>query len=167
MIFIDNRQTKVEASEELESEVRDIIANTLKEEKLLMEYEVSVIFVDNDEIKEINKNFRNIDKPTDVLSFPMLNYPNSLVFKDAYINYSFNASDLDDGKLILGDIAISLEMAAKQSKEYNHSFFREVCYLSTHSVLHLLGYDHIEKKDKEKMRIREEEILNKYNIYRR
>ena len=166
MIFIDNRQAKVETCDELESAVREIIEHTLEEEKILMEYEVSVIFVDNDKIKEINNNFRNIDKPTDVLSFPMLNYPKSLVFRDVYINYVFKASDLDDGKLILGDIAISLEKALEQSKEYNHSFFREVCYLSTHSVLHLLGYDHIEKIDKEKMRTREEEILSKFNITR-
>ena len=166
MIFIDNRQTKVEVCEGLEDAVKEIIAHALKEECISIEYEISVIFVDNDKIKEINKNFRNIDKSTDVLSFPMLNYPGSLVFKDAYINYNFKFSDLDEGKLILGDIAISLEKALEQSKEYNHSFFREVCYLSIHSVLHLLGYDHIEKIDKVKMRTREEEILNKFNVKR-
>lgn len=166
MIFIDNRQTKVEECEGLESTVREIIAHTLKEECVSIKYEISVIFVDNDKIKEINKNFRKIDNATDVLSFPMLNYPKSLVFRDVYINYNFEFSDLDEGKLILGDIAISLEKALEQSKEYNHSFLREVCYLSIHSVLHLLGYDHIEKLDKVKMRIREEEILNKFNVKR-
>jgi probable rRNA maturation factor len=166
MIFIDNRQSKVEAPDKLESTVREIIAHALKEECVSIDYEVSVIFVDNDEIKQINREYRNIDKPTDVLSFPMLNYPESLVFRDVYVNYNFKISDLDEGKLILGDIAISLEKALEQSKEYNHSFFREVCYLSIHSVLHLLGYDHIEDIDKGKMRIREEEILNKFNICR-
>jgi probable rRNA maturation factor len=167
MIFIDNRQTKVEVEELLESTVRDIIVHALEEESVLIECEVSVIFVDNDEIKELNRNYRNIDKPTDVLSFPMLNYPEASVFKDVYVNHNFEISDLDEGKLILGDIAISLEQAMKQSVEYNHSFFREVCYLSIHSVLHLLGYDHMQVTDKDKMRIREEEILNKFNICRK
>ena len=166
MILIDNRQTKVEAEDKLQFAVREIIGHALKEECVSIEYEVSVIFVDNDGIRQINKNFRNIDKATDVLSFPMLNYPKSLVFKDVYRNYNFKISDLDEGKLILGDIALSLEKALEQSEEYNHPFFREVCYLSIHSLLHLLGYDHIEVRDKDKMRIREEEILNKFDITR-
>jgi len=160
MIFIDNRQTKVEATQALEHQVRKIIDKALREEGVSIEYEVSLIFVDDDKIKDINREYRNIDKSTDVLSFPMLNYPKSLVFRDVYMDYNFKTTDLDGEGLILGDIAISLERALQQSEEYNHSFFREVCYLSVHSVLHLLGYDHIEKIDKDKMRIREEKILN-------
>jgi len=160
MIFIDNRQTKVEATQALEYQVRKIIDHALREEGVSIEYEVSLIFVDDDKIKDINREYRNIDKSTDVLSFPMLNYPKSLVFRDVYMDYNFKTTDLDGEGLILGDIAISLERALQQSEEYNHSFFREVCYLSVHSVLHLLGYDHIEKIDKDKMRIREEKILN-------
>jgi probable rRNA maturation factor len=166
MIFIDNRQNKIEVGNELEDTVKEIITHALKEECLSIEYEVSVIFVDNDEIREINRNYRNIDKSTDVLSFPMLNYPKTSVFKDIYVDYKFDISDLGEGKLILGDIALSLERALEQSKEYNHSFLREVCYLIVHSVLHLLGYDHMEDLDKDKMRNREEEILNKFNLHR-
>ncbi|MPM83389.1 Endoribonuclease YbeY [bioreactor metagenome] len=125
-----------------------------------------MIFVDNEEIREINKDMRNIDKVTDVLSFPMLEYENHKVFKDLYIGYKFEITDLNEGNLVLGDMALSLERALEQSEEYGHSYLREVCYLVVHSILHLLGYDHMEEQDKIVMRKREEEILNRFNINR-
>ncbi|EQB88246.1 putative rRNA maturation factor [Clostridium punense] len=166
MIYLDNRQDKVEITKELEKSVEEIILYTLKEEEVTIPCEISVIFVDNEEIREINKDMRNIDKVTDVLSFPMLEYENHKVFKDLYIGYKFEITDLNEGNLILGDMALSLERALEQSEEYGHSYLREVCYLVVHSILHLLGYDHMEEQDKIVMRKREEEILNRFNINR-
>ncbi|WML35614.1 rRNA maturation RNase YbeY [Clostridium sp. OS1-26] len=166
MIFIDNRQDKICVSEELEGTIESVIEYALKEEEVNIPCEVSVIFVDNEEIREINKENRNIDKATDVLSFPMLEYPEGSVFKDVYLNHKFHISDLDNGNLILGDIVLSLEKAEEQRKEFGHSFLREAAYLTVHSVLHLLGYDHMEEEEKDVMRKREEEILNKFHLTR-
>ena len=89
-----------------------------------------------------------------------------MVFKNVYKNKKFNEIYLDGDELVLGDMVLSLERAREQSIEYNHSFEREVCYLVVHSILHLLGYDHMNDEDKAKMRTREEEILGKLNIKR-
>lgn len=166
MIFIDNRQEIIDVEDKLNSKIREIIDYALKEEGVKVDYEVSVILIDNNEIKNINRETRNIDNVTDVLSFPMLDYPKGEVFKDVYSKYEFDDTYLDDGKLVIGDIAISLQRAKEQSVEYGHSFEREVLYLTLHSVLHLMGYDHMEENDKRKMRTREEEILNKFGINR-
>ncbi|PRR84905.1 rRNA maturation RNase YbeY [Clostridium luticellarii] len=164
MIFLDNRQNLVKITEELEYSIKEVIEHALREEKVNLPCEVSIIFVDNDCIRDINSENRNIDKITDVLSFPMLEYPPGKVFKDVYMDYEFQPEDMDGGKLILGDIAISLEKAEEQSREFGHSFLREVCYLTVHSLLHLLGYDHMKDEDKKIMRSREEEILQKFKL---
>jgi probable rRNA maturation factor len=166
MILIDDRQDKVKFSKENEDVIIKLIDYALKEEGVNVEYEISMILIDNSEIKRINRENRNIDSMTDVLSFPMLEYPEKKFYKDVYINTKFSDTYLDEGKLVLGDIALSLEMAKEQSNEFGHSFIRECAYLTVHSVLHLLGYDHIEIEDKMVMRQREEEILNKFNINR-
>jgi probable rRNA maturation factor len=166
MIFIDNRQNKIEVTKKLENTIESVIEYALKEEKVEVPCEISIIFIDNEEIRDINRENRNIDRVTDVLSFPMLNYPEGKVFKEVYLNYEFETSDLDDGNLVLGDIALSLEKAKEQSIEFGHSFLRESAYLTVHSVLHLLGYDHMEEDEKEIMRKREEEILNKFALTR-
>ncbi|WP_123053006.1 rRNA maturation RNase YbeY [Clostridium sp. JN-1] len=166
MIFIDNRQNKIEASDELKKSMKEIIEYALNVEKVNLPCEVSIVFTDNDGIREINRENRNIDSPTDVLSFPMLNYEEGKVFKDVYCNYKFDDVDLDDGNLVLGDIVISLERAKEQSIEFNHTFEREVLYLTIHSVLHLLGYDHMKVNEKVIMRRREEEILGEFKITR-
>ena len=159
MIYVDNRQEKIEVDNRLEEELKRVIEFTLKEEEVEIPCEVSLLFVDNDEIREINNE-------TDVLSFPMLDYEDKKVFKEMYKGYKFSQSDFDGNELVLGDIVLSLEKALEQSREFNHSFERESSYLVVHSVLHLLGYDHMEDEDKVVMRKREEEILNKLNITR-
>ncbi|EJO5347199.1 rRNA maturation RNase YbeY [Clostridium botulinum] len=166
MIYIDNRQDKININEEFQNKIKEIIDYALKEERVNIDYEISVVFIDNDNIKEINKDCRNIDKVTDVLSFPMLNYEEGKVFKDIYLDYKFDESDLDEGNLVLGDIALSLERAQEQSKEFGHTFLRETCYLTIHSVLHLLGYDHMKEDEKVIMRKREEDILKNFNLQR-
>ncbi|MFQ8920423.1 MAG: rRNA maturation RNase YbeY [Clostridium paraputrificum] len=166
MIYTDNRQEKIEVTKELVKELEHTIEFALKEEEVNIPFEISLLFVDNDEIREINNETRNIDKETDVLSFPMLDYPKDKAFKDVYKNYEFDETYMDGEELVLGDIVLSLEKALEQSKEYNHSFKREASYLVVHSVLHLLGYDHMEEDEKKVMRKREEEILGQLDIRR-
>lgn len=96
----------------------------------------------------------------------MLDFEEGKVFKEVYSDNVFDETYLDGDELVLGDMVLSLERALEQSEEYNHSYEREVSYLVVHSILHLLGYDHMEIDEKRIMRKREEEILNKFNIVR-
>ena len=166
MVLIDNRQDKIQVHDKFIMEIEALIDYALKEEKVTLDYEVSLIFVDNEEIKRLNSEFRNIDIITDVLSFPMLNYPEGRLYKEIYQCFNFDVSYFDEDRLVLGDIALSLEKTQEQSIEYGHSFNREACYLLIHSILHLLGYDHMEENQKKVMRKREEEILNKFDLCR-
>ena len=166
MLYTDNRQNKIEVNEELINIINEVCEQSLKAEEMNVPYQISLLFVDNEEIREINRDTRGIDKATDVLSFPMLDYPQNKVFKEVYKDTKFNEIYLDGDELVLGDMVLSLERAKEQSIEYNHSFNREVCYLVVHSILHLLGYDHMEDEEKKVMRKREEEILGKLNITR-
>ena len=150
-LIIDNRQDKFEIEKELVKKIEDIINECLDYEDFENDYEVSLSFVENSEIKELNKNFRGIDKVTDVLSFPMIDE---------------NDFDVELFEKSLGDIVISLDKAFEQSLEYNHSFEREVCFLVCHSMFHLLGYDHDTEENTKIMRTKEEHILNKLGITR-
>ena len=123
-----------------------------------MPCEVSVLIVNNHQIREINHRFRGIDKPTDVLSFPMQ------VFLPGDFTADNAEPDPQTGFLELGDIVLSAERVLAQADEYGHSTARETAYLTVHSVLHLLGYDHMEKSDKKKMRAREEFIMQRISI---
>lgn len=149
-IILDDRQDKISVSEELIDKIKDIILECLDYEGYDYSYEVSLSFVDNKEIQELNREFRGIDRATDVLSFPLLT----------------DEFDIELEEESLGDIVISLERALEQSLEYDHSFEREVCFLVCHSMLHLLGYDHDTDENTKEMREKEEYILNKLNITR-
>ena len=149
-IILDNRQDKIKVSEDLLGKINDIIVETLYYEGYDDNYEVSLSFVDNEEIHELNREYRGVDRATDVLSFPLLT----------------DDFDVEIEEESLGDIVISLERALEQSEEYNHSFEREVCFLVCHSMFHLLGYDHDTEENTKDMRKREEDVLNKLNITR-
>jgi len=135
-IFIENIQDKIEITDEILELMEKAIKMCLEHEKFEYPYEVSIILTDNEKIREINYEQRNIDKPTDVLSFPIVD------MYDGVIKSSQGDFDLDEGRIILGDILISMEKAKEQSMEYGHSFERELIFLLTHGVFHLLGYDH-------------------------
>ena len=130
-------------------------------------YEVSVniLLTNDDEIQQINLSERNIDKPTDVLSFPMLEYDTAGNF-DFITDEDFYYFDPDSGELMLGDIVISLETATKQAEEYGHSFTREIAFLCAHSMLHLFGFDHMKDEERIEMERMQKEILEGINITR-
>ncbi len=130
-IYFDNHQDKLPLTYRLKMLVREAIEATLDYEQYGNPCEVSVTFVDNEEIRDLNKKFRSIDKATDVLSFPLFDYEGES-----------EEPPVDEMLGMLGDIVLSLEQADVQAKEYGHSFEREVAFLTVHSMLHLLGYDH-------------------------
>ncbi|NMA85910.1 MAG: rRNA maturation RNase YbeY [Tissierellia bacterium] len=142
-IYIDNRQDKIEIDGNMVEALELAIKESLLLEKDFTNYEISLSIVDNEEIQDLNREYRNIDKETDVLSFPL---------------------DEDFGDIpLLGDIIISGEKALEQSIEYGHSLIREMTYLTVHSMFHLMGYDHMEDEEKKIMREKEERVMEKLN----
>ena len=123
---------------------------------------IEVSFVDEEEIRRLNRELRSIDKVTDVLSFPALELERGQAIKKA--EYPFEIDE--DGRLLLGSIAICVKRAKEQAEEYGHSYERELHYLIVHGIMHCLGYDHMEENDKAQMREKEETILNKLGITR-
>lgn len=123
---------------------------------------VEILFVDEAEIQRLNKELRNIDKITDVLSFPALDLDRGQAIKKA--DYPFEIDE--EGRLLVGSIAICEKRAKEQAEEYGHSYERELHYLIVHGIMHCLGYDHIEEADRAQMREKEEQILNKLGITR-
>lgn len=120
---------------------------------------LSINFVSDEEIQKLNKEFRNIDKVTDVLSFPNLNKrPNEKLKKFQKL------ADFDTNMLFLGDIVISKNVAKRQAQEYGHSLKREVCFLALHGFLHLLGFDHIKPEDEKVMNKLQDKILSEVNL---
>ena len=148
-ILIDNRQNEIEINEDLYSLIDEAIKNSLEVEEYSENVEISLSFVTDEEIRQLNKEYRNIDSSTDVLSFPM---------DEDFIIPGENE--------ILGDIIISTNRAIEQANEFKHSINRELTYLIIHSMIHLLGYDHIEEQDKIIMRKKEKETIRRLGIFR-
>ena len=146
-VYYDDRQDDIEITEEIKTLVEKSIASVLKVEEIDDEVEVSVSFVGDEEIRDLNRDYRGVDRSTDVLSFPM---------DDEFI--------ID--KRILGDVIINTRRVMEQAEELGHSHERELSYLTVHSILHLLGYDHIDDEDKKKMREREKLSMKELEIYR-
>lgn len=144
---------------------KQVIDFTIEHEKFPYEAEVNLTLTDNEGIHEINKMYRDIDRPTDVLSFPMLSYETAGDFsglEDAYDD-NFNP---DTGEIMLGDIIISVPKVHEQAKEYGHSDMREYAFLIVHSMLHLFGYDHMTPEEAAFMEQKQRDILEKLNILR-
>ncbi len=148
VLFENN--TKEEVNYKL---IENVISEALKYEGVSDNTEISVTIVDNEEIRKINNKYRNIDRATDVLSFPLIDFDNE---------------DLpnDGSKIYLGDIIISIERAKEQANEYGHSLDREVGFLTAHSMLHLLGYDHMVPEEEKVMFAKQEEILSNLGLKR-
>lgn len=129
------------------------------------EAEVNVLFTDNAGIHEMNLEYRGIDRPTDVLSFPMVEYEVPGEFERLEDEQS-ECFHPETGELLLGDIVLSCDKIKSQAEEYGHSELRELCFLVAHSMLHLSGYDHIEEDERQQMERMQEEILNGLGIHR-
>ena len=142
-VYFNNDQSKIALTPALRGLVRRAVNAALRYEDFARPCEVSVTFTDNEKIRELNRTYRHIDRATDVLSFPL-----------------FDEDYAENEKTPLGDIVVSLEKAQAQSKQYGHSFEREVAFLVVHSMLHLLGYDHeTGKEDEKEMFFKQDEIM--------
>ncbi len=150
-----------------QKDIISVIKKACEQEKCPYEPEVSVTMTDNEQIKELNKQFREIDKATDVLSFPMVDYEApadfSIMDDDVLAAEYFNP---ETSELMLGDIVISVERASQQALDYGHSLRREICFLTAHSMLHLFGYDHMVDDERIVMEERQNKILDSLGITR-
>lgn len=179
-IYIEN-----EAAKQLDFDFKQIIEKVVTEciayEKCPYEAEINILLTNDNEIKEINKEFRGIDKPTDVLSFPAIdfiagNFPAIDFTAGNSPAIGFNIANLGEagseyfnpetGELILGDIVISVDRAGAQAEEYGHSIIREIAFLTAHSMFHLMGYDHMTDEEREVMEEKQEEVLKRLEILR-
>ena len=152
MIYFMNVQDSFDVTYKLKMLIRRAVIAALEYEGFDNDTEISLTLTDNVGIRALNKEFRDIDKPTDVLSFPLTDYEGTDL-------------PIDDPEISLGDIVISLERAAEQANEFGHSFEREVAFLTVHSMLHLLGYDHVNSDEEDaEMRRRQREILESMGL---
>lgn len=149
--IIINDETN-DLSTELINTVRSVIGTAMESENIDTNTEVSITIVDNEKIRLLNRDYRQKDEPTDVLSFPM-----SEGEEDEWDN-------MEGMPKLLGDVVISLPRAEEQAKEYGHDLTRELCFLAVHGFLHLIGYDHETKEEEKLMFKKQEEILEKHGI---
>ncbi len=165
MTFFVEKETETKTVEDEEALLKDVAASVCEYENCPYEISVNLLVTDDEGIREYNKQFRGLDNPTDVLSFPLVDYEKpsdfSYVEKDpaAYL-------DQETGELILGDIVINADRVVSQAKEYGHSLKREFAFLLVHSFLHLFGYDHMEPEEEKEMFMRQDEVLSRMGIGR-
>lgn len=146
---------EIEEERDIEERIKETVKCALETENAVCDVNLSVVVTDNENIREINKEQRNIDSPTDVLSFPGYE-------KDEWEEIK----GMSDEIAYIGDIVVSKEKIVEQAKEYETGFEREFCYLIAHGMLHLMGYDHMVPEDKAVMREKEEEIMKRLNLER-
>lgn len=158
-------ETHIELNINYRDIINKVVEKALDMEECPYEVELNVILTDDKEIQEINKNHREIDAPTDVLSFPMIDYQTPSDFSDLEENIEdyFNP---ETGELVLGDIIISVEKVMGQAEEFGHSIERELGFLTAHSMMHLFGYDHMEEDERIVMEEKQRNVLNELHILR-
>ncbi len=158
-MFFEIVYKDVEENKEYDEVIKKVLTKCFEEENLLdSKLYITVTLTTPENIRKINKEYRNIDRATDVLSFPMFEKDE---LEEKIKNNDFEHED------VLGDLVISIERVKEQAKEYGHSFERELSYMLVHGFYHLMGYDHIKEEDKKKMRPKEEKILNDLKILRK
>lgn len=157
-------EVKVDFDFDYEDIAKKVIEASLDFEDFPYEVEVSLTITDNDRIHEINKEFRDTDRPTDVLSFPLLEYSSAGDF--SFLDEVDDCFNPDTGEVMLGDIIISIDKVKEQAKSYGHSVLREYAFLITHSMLHLMGYDHMTEDEAKDMENRQRKILEDLGIGR-
>lgn len=165
MIFCVDNETGEEFPFSIEETGRQVCESVLEAEKCPWEAAVNLLLTDNDGIRTLNRNYRNIDRETDVLSFPNLDFVESGVFELSE-ERTADYFDPDTGELLLGDICISVDKMKEQAVSYGHSLRREFAFLVAHSMLHLCGYDHMEEAEARVMEQKQEEILEAMGITR-
>lgn len=165
MTFYVENETERDFGFEIEPVIEDVVKMALKLEKCPYEAEVNVLITSKEQIRIYNKEYRGIDKETDVLSFPGVSYdaPADFSIAAANTNDYFNP---DTEELMLGDIILCADKVFEQAEEFGHSVLREFSFLIAHSMLHLLGYDHIEPDDEEQMLTRQRLIMEALHITR-
>lgn len=147
---LENDQELVSITEEQIAELKRVCEAVMELEECNFDAEISLTFTDNEGIREINREYRDIDRATDVLSFPMLEFDDG----EADAEY-----ETEEGLVMLGDIVISAERALEQAQSLNHSLRRELAFLTAHSMLHLLGYDHVDDAEGERIMIEKQNTV--------
>lgn len=167
MTILFEKEVEDELSFDYEKLLTEVIEEAVASEGCPYGCEVNLTLTDNQGIRSLNQEFRELDVPTDVLSFPMVDYeiPGDFSHLDTDIAKTMYFN-LESGELLLGDIVISIERAKEQAQEYGHSLEREIAFLTAHSMLHLMGYDHIEEEEREIMEQKQERILQDLGITR-
>ena len=165
MTFCVDNEMNAEFPFDIEETIKSVCEAVLKEEKCPYEVQINVVLTDNEGIRELNREFRNIDRETDVLSFPGLEFetPGEFIVGE---EQKADCFDPDTKELILGDIMISVDKVYSQAEEYGHSTKREFAFLIAHSMLHLCGYDHMEEQDAKLMEQKQKMILDELGIQR-
>lgn len=159
-VFVENEQSVLPFGDQEAMLLKKTALECLRSENINIGCEINIIISDDPSIRQINNQFRNNDNSTDVLSFPMVN------MKDGTILSEEGDYDPDEGLLLLGDIVISLETAGRQADQYGHSLERELAFLTSHGMFHLLGYDHVEIKEEARMMSKQEAVLDKLELKR-
>lgn len=165
MTFYVENETEREFPFSIEDTVRIVCEAVLEEENCPYEAQVSVVLTDNEGIRELNRQARGIDRETDVLSFPNVDFASEGVF-DIDEDREADYFDPETGELVLGDIMISVDKMYEQAGNYGHGVRREFAFLIAHSMLHLCGYDHMEEDERLRMEKKQEEILTGLGITR-
>ncbi|WOO36426.1 rRNA maturation RNase YbeY [Anaerocolumna sp. AGMB13020] len=158
-------ETEIKLEIDYETIISKVVDMAMDTEECPYEAELNVILTDNEEIRNINKSYREVDAPTDVLSFPMVDYETPADFSHLEDN-SDDYFNPETGELLLGDIIVSVEKVTAQAQEYGHSEERELGFLVAHSMLHLFGYDHMEEEERKAMEEKQRIILDKLGITR-
>ena len=162
--YVEN-ETNVQFTFDVEKTVEQVALQVLETENCPYEVQINVLLTDNAGIREYNANYRNIDRETDVLSFPNVDYEVPADF-EGLEEFEADYFDPDTGELILGDIILSVDKIKEQAENYNHSQYREFAFLVAHSMLHLCGYDHMEEEEAKVMEGKQEAVLAALGITR-
>ena len=166
MTFYVENEVDADFGFDIEELAKSVADTVLDMEGCAADIEVGLTITDSEGIHELNKEFRGIDSPTDVLSFPNVSYENAGDFSVLLGEQLVDLLDPDTGKIMFGDIVINEDRVRSQAEEYGHSIKREFAFLVAHSMLHLCGYDHMEEEEAKVMEKKQEDVLGKLGITR-
>lgn len=164
-LYLEDEYNFFEKESNLLDSVKEVILKCLEIEKVPYESEISLTVVDKEEIRALNSEYRDIDRPTDVLSFPQIDPISNGIMDWNHLDET-EVMNYDTNHIMLGDIVLCYEVAQEQAQAYGHTLKREVCFLVAHSMLHLLGYDHMNEEDEKLMITKQNEVLTVLGINR-